>query len=259
MTGHWPQVLRDWVIEQPVVPQPVFLDEADSEPIGEGFPIEVGKVWTDPVTGRRVCWLEQVFVFRSHALAHRERQALHRRLDRAEHALSKVAHRPGDDRTKLEGKLEQILQCHRVAAFWEVTITEELWVEERLLGPGRPGPTRPRRQAEHRSLRVTFQRRAEAIQEAEALAGWHLYATNAGPKRLTLVEAIRHYRAQWQPERGFHRFKRGRLSALPLYLQDDARIRGLMLLLGIALRVLTLMEFVVRRTLQAQTKELAGL
>ena len=32
-----------------------------------------------------------------------------------------------------------------------------------------------------------------------------------------------------------------------------------MLLLGIALRVLTLMEFVVRRTLQMHNEELAGL
>lgn len=259
MTGHWPEVLRDWVLGQPVILRPVFLDEPDSEPIGEGFPMELGKLWTDPATGQRVCWIEQVFVFRSHALAHRELQALHRRLDQAESALSKVARRPGDDRTKLKGKLEQILQHHRVAAFLEVTITQEPWVEERLLGPGRPGPNRPRYQVEHRKLTATFQRRAEAIQEAQALAGWRLYATNAGPKRLNLVEGIRHYRAQWQPERGFHRFKRGRLCALPLYLQDDARIRGLMLLLGIALRVLTLMEFVVRRTLQAQPKELAGL
>ncbi|MFQ6033802.1 MAG: hypothetical protein ACE5KR_02945 [Candidatus Bipolaricaulia bacterium] len=259
MTGHWPQVLRDWVLDPPVAPQSVFLDETDSEPIGEGFPMELGKLWTDPATGHRVGWLEQVFVFRSQALAHRERQALHRRLDRAEHALSKVAQRPGDDRTKLEGKIEQILQGHRVAGLLEGTITEERWVEERLLGPGRPGPHRPRRQVEHRRLTVTFRRRAEAIQEAEALAGWRLYATNAGPKRLNLVGALRHYRAQWQPERGFPRFKRGRLSALPLYLQDDARIRGLMLLLGIGLRVLTLMEFVVRRTLQVHTEELAGL
>lgn len=259
MTGHWPQVLRDWVLGQPVVPQPVFLDQADSEPIGEGFLLELGKLWTDPATGQRVCWLEQVFVFRSQALAHRERQALHQRLDRAGHALSKVARRPGDDRAKLEGKLEQILQGHRVAVLLEVTITEERWVEERLIGLGRPGPNRPRRQVEHRRLTVTFQRRAEAIQEAEALTGWRLYATNAPPKRLNLVGALCHSRAQWQPERGFHRFKRGRLSALPLYLQDDARIRGLMLLLGMGLRVLTLMEFVVRRTLQVHHKELAGL
>jgi transposase len=38
---------------------------------------------------------------------------------------------------------------------------------------------------------------------------------------------------------------------LPLYLRDEERIRGLPVLLGIALRVLTLTEFVVRRNLAA--------
>ncbi len=38
-------------------------------------------------------------------------------------------------------------------------------------------------------------------------------------------------REQWQPERGFHRFKRGHLPALAIYFQDEERIRGLMFLL----------------------------
>ncbi|MEY3826491.1 MAG: hypothetical protein RLZZ148_1307, partial [Cyanobacteriota bacterium] len=67
------------------------------------------------------------------------------------------------------------------------------------------------------------------------------------------------YREQWQPERGFHRFKRGRLPALPIYFQDEQKIRGLMFLLTIALQVFTLMEFVVRRQLVEQKKLLAGL
>ncbi len=65
--------------------------------------------------------------------------------------------------------------------------------------------------------------------------------------RLTLTEAVESYKEQWQPEQGFHRLKRGRLSALPIYFRDEDKIRGLMFLLTIALRVFALMEFVVRR------------
>lgn len=259
MTGQIPGILQDWVLEPSGDLQPVFLDESDTELIGEGVSMELGKLWTDPVTEHRVAWMEQVFVFRSHALASRELKAFHRRLDRAEHALQKVVDRPGDDPVTLETKLQQMLHRHRVEGLVEVTVHPERWVEERLIGPGRPGPHRPRRRVEHQRLRVTFRRCPEAIAEAEALVGWRLYATNTPSTRLNLPGAIGHYRAQWQPERGFHRFKGGPLSALPLYLQDDARIRGLMLLLGIALRVLTLMEFVVRRTLQVHHEELAGL
>ena len=259
MTGQVPGRLRDWVLDPVVAPQEVFVKASDTEPIGEGYSMELGKLWTDPVTESRVTWMEQVFVFRSYALASRECKALHRRVDRAEHALRKVVDRPGDDPAKLQTKIDQILHHHRVEGLLEVTVRPEHWVEERLVGPGRPGPHRPRRRVEHSRLRVTFRRCPEAIAQAEALVGWRLYATNTPSDRLDLPGAIGHYRAQWQPERGFHRFKRGPLAALPLYLHDDDRIRGLMLLLGIALRVLTLMEFVVRRTLQDHHQEVAGL
>jgi len=67
------------------------------------------------------------------------------------------------------------------------------------------------------------------------------------------------YKEQWQPERGFHRFKRGRLSALPIDFRDEEKIKGLMFLLTIALRVFTLMEFVVRRQLPQCQSSVAGL
>jgi transposase len=74
-----------------------------------------------------------------------------------------------------------------------------------------------------------------------------------------LTEAVSAYKEQWQPERGFHRFKQGRLSALPIYFRDEDKIKGLMFLLTIALRVFTLMEFVVRRQLRQSQSSLAGL
>jgi transposase len=74
--------------------------------------------------------------------------------------------------------------------------------------------------------------------------------------QLTLPQAIMYYRdvgeaarRVWLLERGFHRFKRGSLPALPIYFKNPDRITGLMFVLNIALRVFTLMEFVVRQTL----------
>ncbi|MEM6611693.1 MAG: transposase, partial [Cyanobacteria bacterium P01_C01_bin.72] len=59
-----------------------------------------------------------------------------------------------------------------------------------------------------------------AIAHHKLIAGWRLYVTNAHTERLTLEQAVNSYRQQLQPERGFHRFKRGRQLALPLYFQD---------------------------------------
>ena len=76
---------------------------------------------------------------------------------------------------------------------------------------------------------------------------------------LSLAGAVNCYRQEWQPEHGFHRLKGGMLAITPLFLKDDNRIRGLLLLLGIALRALTLTEFVVRRGLASTGETLKGL
>lgn len=54
------------------------------------------------------------------------------------------------------------------------------------------------------------------IQSVETLAGWRLYVTNATIEQLTLLQSVMYYRDEWLLERGFHRFKRGSLAALPI-------------------------------------------
>lgn len=91
------------------------------------------------------------------------------------------------------------------------------------------------------------------------MAGWRLYVTNADGSQLSLPQAVMYYRDEWFLERGFHRFKRGSLPALPIYFQNTDRIAGLMFLLNLALRVFTLMEFVVKQALIETQQSLFGL
>lgn len=67
------------------------------------------------------------------------------------------------------------------------------------------------------------------------------------------------YRDQWIVERGFHRFKGKPLSVTPLFVQRDDQVKGLVHLLSLGLRILTLIEFVVHRQLKAQGETLIGL
>lgn len=91
------------------------------------------------------------------------------------------------------------------------------------------------------------------------LAGWRIYVTNMPEEKLSLQESVRYYRDEWTVERGMHRFKRGSLPILPLFLRIPERIKGLMLLLTIALQILTLMEFVIRREMASCNETLSGL
>jgi transposase len=76
---------------------------------------------------------------------------------------------------------------------------------------------------------------------------------------LSLEEAVHAYRNEWLVERGFHRLKGAPLSLDPVFVKRDDQIAGLINLLGIALRLLTLIEFKVRRCLQDAGAEFVGL
>ncbi len=258
-TGHHPMLLRQWVLNPPAQFQEITLPGQDpSEPaIGVGFEMELGQYWLDPETGETHGWSERYLVVRSDALAKRQRQGLNKRLQNAEQALSKLAAKSHRERCKLQAQAEAILKRYRLTQM----VTFELHCQQRTRypRPGRPSTQTPSDAIIEERFTLTFERQAQAIDEAETLAGWRLYTTNAEATSLSLSQSVAYYREQWQLERGYHRFKRGRLPALPIYLQTEERIVGLMFLLTIALRLFTLMEFVVRRQLVLRKETVTGL
>ena len=181
------------------------------------------------------------------------------RINQAETALKSLAKKPGDDREQLSYKVENILKRYRVKDFFSTMITEEITKQTRHVGRGRPSKNSPTESVTSICLQLHIQQIDDAIQEAEILAGWRLYVTNAHTTHLSLPQAVMYYRDEWLLERGFHRFKRGSLPALPIYFQNQDRITGLMFLLNLALRVFTLMEFVVRQALIETQQSLSGL
>jgi len=261
MTGAWPDILRAWVLDPPLAVEDVFLpeQEAGEAPAYRGFVMELGTLSKKPHGQAPTGWMEQVFVVGNTRTAVAEIEALHRRLAQAEEALARLAKRPGSDLPKLQQKVTAILDQKRVADYLQVSVRDQITYEERLVGRGRGGPDRPKKVVEHHRLELTVSRQPTAIEQAERLAGWRLYVSNTTAERMSLAESIAYYRDQWQPERGFHRWKQGNLPVLPVYLKHEQRIRGLMVLLSIGLRVLTLVEFVVRRELDQRQESLAGL
>src|SRR5215510_8795657 len=89
--------------------------------------------------------------------------------------------------------------------------------------------------------------------------GWRIYGTNQPLASLSLAQAVLAYRSEYQVVRSFGRLKGRPLSLTPMYVQRDDHATGLMRLLSIALRVLTLLEFVGRRHLALEEVKMAGL
>ena len=90
-----------------------------------------------------------------------------------------------------------------------------------------------------------------AIQVAERRLGWRVYGTNQPATDLTLEQAVLAYRNEYLVERNFGRLKGRTLSLTPMYLADDKRATGLIRWLTVGLRILTLLEGVVRQRLSA--------
>lgn len=263
MTGTVPDQLRTWVLDPPTPPEAIDLDtlgvgDQEKGVVGQGFVVErameIAREEAEPYI-----WTERWLVTQSEAQAHRRRQGLERRLSQAEQALDHLTPKKKESIPDVQTRIHTLLQRYKVEGLIQVDLTETTTQRQPFIGRGRPGPNRPFQRVTEHQIHLSYHRRETAIEEQRRLAGWRIHVTNAVKERLSLPQAIAYYRDEWLLERGFHRFKKGSLPALPLWLRLPERIKGLMLLLMVALQALTLMEFVVARELARRQESLAGL
>jgi transposase len=258
MTGETPSDLYRWVSQRPTPPLDLYLP-GHAERIGQGFEVLVAQVWPPGQADNLVIWHERMLVVRSDKLAHRQQQGLADRLRRAEQALTKLKAAPKAELAQLTLQSQAVLTRYNVDAYLTVTWTAQTAQTKRYLKRGRHGLNSPYELVETTTWHKTMMRNNDAIESFNQLAGWRIYVTNAPGERLDLNAALACYREEWQPERGFHRLKGAALAIRPLLLRSDPRIAGLMRILVIALRALTLLEFVARRQLAQQSEPLQGL
>ena len=262
LTGKTPEELAAWIRQPPAAPRDIVLEAMDLDSdegkrIGIGF--EVEKTVTGELGQQTYQWKERWLVIRSDNHAKRQKKQLIKRLETAEKDVKKLYPKAGEGAEELAARAAKVIENHGVSDFLSVSINERIDYRKRYLKRGRPGPTSPyERQAIH-EYQCRSQRQEEAIKAQCDLLGWRIYVTNTPAERMSLEQSLKYYRDEWTVERGFHRFKQGCLPVLPLFIRLPERIKGLMLLLFIALQVLTLMEFVVRRELAENQEKLAGL
>src|SRR5207245_4775465 len=99
----------------------------------------------------------------------------------------------------------------------------------------------------------------QAVARAVRRLGWRVYVTNHPTELLSLEQAVLAYREEYLVEHGFGRVIGKPLSLSPMYVQSDQRATGLIHLLSLALRVLTMLEWRCRQRLADQHESVAGL
>jgi transposase len=232
--------------------------------LGTGY--EFTRDQTAILDGIEQTWTERVQVIRSDSLAETQTRALNRRLEKAEAAVRALTPPPGPGRVQfttgweLERALTAVLAEHEVTGLLEVTWTREETSKTRYVGRGRGGPDRPTKTETTIRYQITLvQRNEPTIQERVARMGWRALVTNVPVKRLSLSDSVAAYRGGWCLERDFHLVKDRPLGISPLYVRRDDQVVGLVHLVTLALRVLTLFEILVRRGQEQHAEKLPGL
>lgn len=245
-----------WAGRQALEPVYQPIEEGDREPkLAEGFGYEVKL--TGEHDGEELTWIERRLVVRSLKLAERQERALHQRLEQATAAIAELnvtgqGKKRFTDEATLAETVETLITKHRVAGLLAVDYQTHL--DER---PKRRYRDRPARVERTQTVTVQVRLDEAALASAVRRLGWRVYATDQ--TELSLTEVVLAYRQAYLIERGFGRLKGRALSLTPMYLDSDARVKGLIRLLSLGLRVLTLVEFTVRQRLQQEGTRLSGL
>jgi len=239
----------------PAAQTPAAICDGQGHRLAEAF--ESSEPLTAQADGEPLMWVERRLVVRSLGQAEAVEKALWGRLEAAEAQLARLSERRRgkrryDDRAAFEARVGTILKRPNVEALLRVGIEEE--IEQRTVQAYGDKPARTEWQ---RRFSVAVERDEAALAEHLARLAWRVYATN--DEGLTLAEAVWAYRSQYTIERSFGRLKGQPLSLSPMYLQRDDHATGLLRLLSLGLRVLILLEFVLRRQLASEQATLVGL
>lgn len=199
--------------------------------------------------GNTVEWTERVLLVHSPAHTQQQQRGLEQRLKRATQKLNALTPAVGRGKRQirslsaLQQKVNTILKAHRVEGLIEYSYEYH--------------PAVKQQKERYHITSVTLIE--EAVEETQQRFGWRVYVTNAPLEELSFEEAILTVRDAWIQEGGFSRLKGKSLGASPLFVQRDDQAKGLMHLLSLGLRILTLIEFVVQRRLKQQNEKLLGL
>jgi len=246
-----------WAGDQALTPIYRQREGSPQELIAEGF--ERREPLTAQVAGATIHWAERRLVIRSRQLARAAEAALRARLAKAQAAVAALNEgRRGKRRLlqvpALQEAVVAILARYQVQGL--LRMSYEAPVRQH---PVRRCGQRPATMQVEQDIRVSASVDEVAVEEMVRRLGWRVYATNPPADQLSLAQAVLAYRSEYLIERDMGRLKGRPLSLTPMYLEREDHATGLIRVLSLGLRVLTLLEFVVRRRLAMERTALAGL
>ena len=272
--GRVPEQMAEWITEA-LAGQSVAVELRDSEGQSQmqayewtrAQQIEMAENGWENSPQRLSQWEERVILVHSENVARTATASLGRHLAEAQAKLESLTAQRGRgrrcfrDAEELRQTCGAILQRYKVAGLVTVQIDARVTTQTVNAKRGRPaaGQEAEQRVIEDRRYEIVAVSVDEkAVADQVQRLGWRAYVTNCAAAELTVAEVVAAYHGEWRVEQAMRRLKGRLLSIAPVYVRDEKQIRGLVCLLAIALRVLTLMEYTVQRSLKAEGATLKG-
>ena len=269
-TGKTPEHMEKWIDEgnlkdkENVLIKYIVQDDKGQEELkAKGYEIERNQ--SGEINGKTLRWKERVLIVKSPAYEKQKNLGLEQRLKNAEEKLHALTPRrgPGKRQIKeektLKESVEAIFKKHRVEGFLKYEYVREVESKTKYVGRGRGSKERKKKVEEIIRYQITkVTRIKEAIDAEKKKYGWKAYVTDVSKERLGFIDIVKSYRKQYRVERIFNRLKT-KLNIAPFYVKREDQIEGITHLLMIGVRVITLVEFVVRRSLARSDEKLVGL
>lgn len=236
---------------------------AEPEVIGKGY--EFTRTLQAKVDDREVTWTERVQVVQSVSQLDCRKAKLEKSLQQAEGELGRLTlsgkgRKVWRQEHDLRVAIAAIEQEHGVAGLLTVELSRETREKKKYGQPGRPRDAAVAEVEVEVRYRISGVRRnEEKIEAKHKRLGWRALVTNAPEKRLSLEGSVLTYREGGGLERPFHQLKGAPLGIRPLFVRLPEQVVGLTRLLLIALRVLTLLEMVLRAKLAESGEKLEGM
>lgn len=224
--------------------------------VAQGF--EVTKELEHTLAGQTYNWTERRLFVLSESYAKSQKRGLEKRLAEAQEAILKLnGSKKGKKRLtsneECQERITAILKEYKVEGLLEVDIKETQTTKTL-----RAYKERPKREVTQSHFEFFCQRKEEAITVHKLYLGWQVYATNTPTNLLSYQTCVWKYRYQSNIESRFDDLRNKMVPLLPVFLQKDKRIKGLVNVLMLALKVCSMMEYKAAKALKDQNQQLTN-
>jgi transposase len=222
--------------------------------IAEGF--EITQQLDYQSDGAPLSWSERRLFVHSTAYAKSQQHAFDNRLAKVIAQLEDLPIRKQGKKNLVtteayQETIDKLLKDNNLEDFLVLKIqSTETTKERRAYG------SKPVRTEITSTFSIQISKNDTRIEEHKSLLGWQVYATNAPQALLGFEKCVFKYRHQSNIESSFDDLRNKVTHLVPIYLQKEERIKGLVNLLLLALKVCAVLEYKIAEALSKNDEPL---